>query len=81
MVFLYSMLAQVLCVCLKSIEQSLARCVFPSVMFRAEPALYIKMLRAFMTLPVGFAAKSLCTMGECTAVRSFMSLLVFSDEV
>jgi hypothetical protein len=39
------------------------------------------MLGALVALPVGFAAKRLGAMGECTAVRSFVTLLVLPDDV
>lgn len=44
----------------------------------AAPALKMKVLRIFMTLPIRLAAKGLMTLGKCTAIGSFMALYVLS---
>lgn len=80
-IFVNSMLTQVVGIGVNSIEQPLARGACLHIMFCAEPTWHTEMLGALMALPVGFAAKGLRTVGECTTVGSLVTLLVFPDDV
>lgn len=80
-IFVNSMLTQVVSICVGSTEQPLARGACSRIMFCAEPTWHTEMLGALMALPVGFAAEGLGAVGECTTVGSFVTLLVFSDDV
>lgn len=80
-IFVNPMLTQVVGICVNSIEQPLARGACLHIMFCAEPTWYTEMLGALMALPVRLAAKGLGTVGECTPVGSFVTLLVFPDDV
>lgn len=52
-----SMLAQVVGICVGSIEQPLARGACLHIGFRAEPTGHTEMLGALVALPVGLAAE------------------------
>lgn len=80
-IFMNPMLVQVVGICVGSIEKPLAQGACLHIVFCAEPTWHTEMLGALVALPVGFAAKGFGTVGECTAVGSFMTLLVFSDGV
>lgn len=45
-----------------------------------EPACDVEVLGAFVAFPVGFAAEGLGTVGECAAVRTLMTFLMFPDK-
>jgi hypothetical protein len=78
LIFLHPMLSQVLGIYFRSVKESLTVCTFARVMDSAEPAWDGEMLGALVAFPVGFATERLCTVGKCTAVRTFVALLMFS---
>lgn len=43
----------------------------------AEPTCYMQMLRTLVSFPVCFTAEGFCAVGECTAVGSFVTFLMF----
>lgn len=43
-----------------------------------EPTCHVEMLGTLVSFPVCFASEGFCAVGECTAVRAFVTFLMFS---
>jgi hypothetical protein len=78
LIFLHSMLSQVLGIYFRSVKETLTVRTLARVMGSAKPTWDGKMLGALVAFPVGFATEGLSTMGECAAIRTIVALLMFS---
>lgn len=74
------LLTQMMDVGFLPVEDLPARDVFDGVAGATEPAGDVEVLGALVTFPVGLAPEGLGAVRECTAVRPFVALLVFSVE-
>jgi hypothetical protein len=61
-----------------AVKDTFAGGVFGKVVGCAEPAGEVEVLGGFVAFPVCFAAEGFGAVGKCTAVRTFVTFLVFS---